>query len=202
MQIPETRHSLVARLSSPGDGEAWTEFLAGYEPFLLAMFRRRGLQEADAQDTAQQVLMTVAARVSEWRPDGRPASFRRWLTTIARNAAVKCLMKNARHSELESRSAPRRKPGAAEESAALHEYRQQALAWSIEQIREEFRPSSWAAFWETAVEGRPVEEVGAELGLSSGAVYMARSRVMARLRAKSKEFDVDDERGDGVGASD
>ena len=193
MQIPETRHSLVARLRNSGDGEAWSQFLADYEPFLLALFRRRGLQEADVLDTAQQVLMTVASRVSDWRPDGRPASFRRWLTTIARNAAVKCLQKNARHSQLEINSAAGRDSAVTAESTALQEYRQQVLIWSMEQIREEFRPSSWSAFWETAVEGRSVEVVCSELGLSSGAVYMARSRVMARLREKSREFDVDDD---------
>ena len=85
------------------------------------------------------------------------------------------------------------KEPAAEESAAVFEYRQQVLLWSMEQIREEFRHSSWSAFWETAVEGRDVADVSAELEISPGAIYMARSRVMSRLREKSKEFDIDDE---------
>jgi len=108
MEVPETRQSLVARLADAGDHAAWTQFAADYEPFLMAMFRRRGMQEADVQDTAQQVLMTVAARVSEWRPDGRPASFRRCYTTIARNECIKQVVKNAQRCELVTRSAATR----------------------------------------------------------------------------------------------
>jgi len=191
MQVPETRLNLVVRLRDPADGEAWTQFLAEYEPFLLNLFRRRGLQEADVRDVAQQVLMSVAGRVSEWQPDGLPASFRRWLTTIARNAAVKFLARKTRRPQVDL-GAVGRVPAAGDQASAELEYRQQALAWALEQIRDEFRPSSWAAFRETAVQARPVEDVCAELGLSAGAVYMARSRVMARLREKSKEFDPDD----------
>lgn len=193
MQVPETRLSLVVRLSDPGDGEAWSEFLADYEPFLLNLFRRRGLQEADVRDVAQQVLISVAGRVTDWRPDGRPASFRRWLTTIARNAAVKCLARQSRRPQVDLGSAVGRVPAAGDQAAAELEYRQQVLAWAMEQIRDEFRPTSWGAFWETAVQSRTVEEVCTELGLSAGAVYMARSRVMARLREKSKEFEPDDD---------
>jgi len=54
--------------------------------------------------------------------------------------------------------------------------------WAAEQVRGHFQDSTWQAFWQTAVENRPPREVADHLGLSVGAVYIAKSRVLARLR--------------------
>jgi RNA polymerase sigma-70 factor (ECF subfamily) len=184
MTLPDTRLSLVVRLTDRRDEQAWTAFLKDYEPFLLNLFRRRGLQDADARDVAQQVLLSVAQRVCTWQPDGQPASFRRWLTTIARHAALRFLTRSGRQPATSVGTDVADIP-----SEALSEYQQEALSWAMEQIREEFRPSTWAAFWETSVQCRAVDDVCREQELTAGAVYMARSRVMARLREKVKEFD-------------
>jgi RNA polymerase sigma-70 factor (ECF subfamily) len=69
------------------------------------------------------------------------------------------------------------------------EYRQQVLAWATEQVRCEFRDSTWQAFVETSINGRAIAEVASELKLSPGSVYVARSRIIARLRAKVEEFE-------------
>lgn len=188
MNLPETRLSLLVRLQERRDEQAWAEFLWHYEPFLLNLFRRRGLQEADAQDVTQQVLISIATKVGDWQPDGQSASFRRWISTIARHAAIRHLTRHARYPQagLES-DVPHNQ--AALEAEAVHDYQREVLAWTIEQIRSEFRETTWRAFWETAVNHRPVPDVAAELQLSAGAIYMARSRIMARLRQKAKEFD-------------
>ena len=60
--------------------------------------------------------------------------------------------------------------------------------WAAEEIRGEFAPATWQAFWLTAVGGRPPKEVASELGLSVGAVYIARSRILARLRQRIEEL--------------
>jgi RNA polymerase sigma-70 factor (ECF subfamily) len=62
-------------------------------------------------------------------------------------------------------------------------------------VKGEFQPATWQAFWGTAVDGRPAAEVGAELGMSPGAVYVAKSRVIARLRDEVRRM-VDDEEGE------
>ncbi|MCA9054066.1 MAG: sigma-70 family RNA polymerase sigma factor [Planctomycetaceae bacterium] len=187
----ETRLSLVARLKDPGDGEAWSRFVTEYEPFLMRLFHGRGLQHADACDVAQQVLLVVAERVADWRPDSRPASFRRWLATVARNAAIRRLQQNARLGGVQSVAGLDQMADEDSSSAVTEHFRRQALAWSFEQIRDEFRANTWASFWETAVQGRPIEAVCTQLGVTPGAVYMARSRIMARLREKVCDFDPD-----------
>jgi len=62
------------------------------------------------------------------------------------------------------------------------EYEKQIFAWAAAKIEPSFQPNTWQAFWQTAVEHRPVSEVAESLQLSAGAIYMARSRVIARLR--------------------
>jgi RNA polymerase sigma-70 factor (ECF subfamily) len=71
-----------------------------------------------------------------------------------------------------------------EESALFdEEYRRQIFRWAADQVRPEFREPTWRAFWLTAVDGRPAREVAETLGQSIGSVYIARSRVIARLRS-------------------
>ena len=67
-------------------------------------------------------------------------------------------------------------------------YRRRLFHWAAEQVRDEFTAKTWQAFWQTAVENRPVAEVAAELSLSVGAVYISRSRVMARLRTSIEKL--------------
>ena len=68
------------------------------------------------------------------------------------------------------------------------EYRREVFRWAARQVRKEFRQDTWNAFWQTAVEGRPVEDVANELGKDAGGVYTARSRVMQRIREKVKQM--------------
>ena len=62
-ELPETRDSLLVRMRDPRDGQAWAEFVQIYEPVVYRLARGQGLQDADARDLTQQVLMAVAARV-------------------------------------------------------------------------------------------------------------------------------------------
>ena len=63
---------------------------------------------------------------------------------------------------------------------------------AAERVKPNVRPATWAAFWATAVDGRAGPEVAAELGMTVGAVHVARSRVLARLRAVVRELTGDD----------
>ncbi|MDP1799040.1 MAG: sigma-70 family RNA polymerase sigma factor [Planctomycetaceae bacterium] len=188
MASPETRWSLVVRLQDERDEAAWHEFIVEYEPFLLTYLHRRGLQEADARDVAQQVMTSICQSVANWKPDGRPGAFRRWMATIARHAAIKFMHRKSRQPDSGGGTAflARMNDVASvdNDTAAQQEYQQAVFAWAVSRVKDEFRESTWTAFWETLVVHRPIDVVAQELGLSTGAVYMARSRVMARLRTQ------------------
>lgn len=198
MSLPETQLQLVLRLADASDQAAWQEFQAGYAPFLEAFFRRRDLQAADAQDLTQQVLLAVARKVGDWTPDGRPESFRRWLLTIARRVALKFWLRQDGKAVA---------PGGtdfvdwlhqlpdkltSDEQTALVEFRAMAFHWALEEVRQEVRASTWMVFERTSLRQEEIADVARELGLSLGAAYMARSRVMSRLREHVRKLDPDD----------
>ena len=184
---PETRLSLLARLRDPTDQEAWREFAAIYQPLVLRLAVQRGLQHADAQEVAQEVLLAVAGAIERWEPDPNRASFRTWLFRIARNLMIN-LLKQKQRLPLAA--------GGTEMVELLHqqpardgdsewfdqEFRRELFRWAAERIRGEFRESTWQAFWRTCVDGEEIAEVANRLKLSVGAMYVARSRVMARLK--------------------
>lgn len=191
---PATRKSLLNRLQGSRDESAWGEFVLIYEPLLMRLMRSRGLQENDARDTTQQVLLRISGAIERYRPDGGEASFRRWLFRIARNVVVTFLSKQSRQPLLieDWRAAEQLEPALAasdELRCFQREYDQQILAWAMEQVRYEFRASTWLAFVRTSIEGRSVTEVARELKMSPGSIYVARSRIVARLRAKVEEFE-------------
>ena len=196
-QSPRTRLSLVTRLKNAADHEAWSEFTAIYEPLILRLLERDGLQESDARDVCQQVLAAVARDIEQWRPDGRDRSFRRWLFRIARNRVIKFLegeRKGQRalggsgvHAAMEQTRDERESISEVFE----REYRQQLLVQAAEAIRAEFRESTWEAFWLSTIEGHAIADVAAQLGVSVGSVYVSRSRIVSRL--KSKVRDITDE---------
>ncbi len=193
-QSPETRASLIVRLRDRADQEAWYEFVEIYQPVVYRLARAKGLQDADAEDLAQQVLTAVAAAIDRWDPDPERGRFRSWLGQIAHNLIVNAL----------TRGAPDRAAGGSGERDMLDQYaaregpasdllrtecRREVFAWAARQVRVEFQAETWLAFWYTAVEGRDVSDVAGLLAKQPGAVYAARSRVMRRLKQKVLEWD-------------
>src|SRR4051794_39713727 len=187
-ETPATRPSLLVRLRDPRDERAWGEFLEIYSPLVYRLARRKGFQDADAADLAQEVFRAVAAAIDRWDPDPSRGSFRGWLFRIARNLMINALAGQARRPRgtgdtdanriLGERAAP------SEEDSAMFEaeYMRGVFGWAVERVRGEFREANWQAFWQTGVEGKDAGEVAEALGMSVGAVYKSKSRVMARLR--------------------
>jgi RNA polymerase sigma-70 factor (ECF subfamily) len=192
VEFPETRQSLIARIKDLADEASWTEFLGIYRPVVYRLARRRGLQDADAEDVTQRVFLAIAGAINGWEPGpGRPP-FRAWLVTITRNAATKALARKrpdlgtGSTSVLELLHA---EPDQEEDRAAfLLESRREALRWAAEQIRPQFSETTWRLFWETAIEGRAINDVAAETGRAPGAIYLARFRVSQRLKQKVLEI--------------
>ena len=187
-EAPETRQSLLLRLRDSQDHQAWTEFLAIYEPLIYRLATRNGFQDADARELTQEVLLAVAGAIDRWNPDPKRGSFRSWLFRIARNLMINFLAKRRSRplaiGDTDFNRLLSEQPAA--ESDESHyfdqEYKRQTFHWAAEQIRPEFHENTWQAFWLTSVDGEAVKEVAAKLNMSVGSVYVSRSRVMARLR--------------------
>jgi RNA polymerase sigma-70 factor (ECF subfamily) len=192
---PSTRPSLLVRLRDPRDERAWAEFLEIYTPLVYRLARRKGLQGADADDLAQEVFRAVAGAIDRWSPDPGRGSFRGWLFRIARNLLINLLARQGRQPRgtgdpevarlLEEQPAP---PGEASTLFEL-EYRRQLFQWAIEQVRGEVQPTTWDAFWRTGVGDEEPGDVAESLAMTVGAVYVAKTRVMARIRRKIEQIE-------------
>jgi len=184
-----TRQSLLARLRNPRDGQAWAEFVAIYTPLISRLARARGLQAADAADLTQEVFRAVAGAIARYDPDPARGSFRSWLFRIARNLMINLLAARRIRPQATGDSDVQElleripAPDGAETAFFEVEYRRRIFLWAADQIHGEFRQSTWQAFWLTAVEEQDARAAAQATGISVGAVYIARSRVMARLRS-------------------
>ena len=195
---PTTRYTLLARLCQPSDELAWQELMDIYEPFVYRLARRRGFQHADAADLCQEVFQATARAIEGWHRRTDRGSFRAWLFQIARNIMINALRHRQRHPAGVGGSGLKRlldqQPADDEESRLLAlEYERHLFQWAAEEVKKEFRSNTWHAFWQTAVEGRRACEVAHDHDMSVGAVYIARSRVMARLREKIQEVEGEQE---------
>jgi len=191
--FPQTSETLIGKVRDPGDEEAWRRFASLYRPVVIRMGLRRGLQEADAEDVAQKVLTAVVKAIASYEGGAGHPPFRFWLGKIATNAILNGLSRGQRHRGAGGNDAvdlleqiP--DPGQAVEKEIRNEAQWEAFRWAAAEIRGEFSPKVWQMFWATMVEGRGIEETAAEFGKQPGSVYMARFRVMKRLREKVGEI--------------
>jgi RNA polymerase sigma-70 factor (ECF subfamily) len=183
-----THPSLLLRIRDRGDRQAWSEFVGVYAPLVYGFARKHGLQSADAADLTQEVLRAVAGAAEQFRYEPERGSFRGWLFTVVRNRLRNFLASQRRHAQAVGGAAGQQQleavPDPAEGAEALwdREYRQRLFDWAAEQVRQDCEERTWQAFWRTAVEGQSGQEAALALGMSTAAVYLAKRRVMDRLR--------------------
>lgn len=196
-EAPATRQSLLLRLRDLQDQNAWTQFVDVYAPLIYAYLRKRGVQDADAADLTQVCLQKVSAHVGSLDYDPASDSFRGWLFTIVRNtlrdfhARPRHLWQGSGDSQIQS-LLNNHADGAADADQWEREYEQNLFSWAADKVRPQVQETTWRAFWQTAVEGKPGQEVAKNLGISLAAVYIAKSRVLFRLRAMIREMQEDE----------
>jgi RNA polymerase sigma-70 factor (ECF subfamily) len=175
---------------------SWTRLVVLYSPLVTAWCRRWGVAPQDANDVVQDVFTAVAKNVTRFRKDRPQDTFRGWLATITRNkvrdyfrgrceepAAAGGTEAWQRISQLCDPLDDESIVDRAGEDAAFSDLLRRAL----ESIRGDFQERTWQAFWRTVVDGQSAAEAGAELQMQPGAVRVAKSRVLWRLRKELGE---------------
>jgi RNA polymerase sigma factor (sigma-70 family) len=195
-ESPATRASLLVRLRDGGDVGAWQEFVRLYAPVIYGFARKRGLQDADAADLMQEVLRSLSSAVHRLEYDPVRGTFRGWLFTVTRNKVYNFLESRSRRVQGsgDSRMQQRLEQHADGDQSAEWEadYQRALAAQAMERVKSEFQAATWEAFIQTAVEGRTPAQVAPRVGLSVGAIYVAKSRVIARLRQEIERMQEDE----------
>ena len=182
-------HGSLLQRARGHDPAAWERMVALYGPLVLGWCRSAGLRDDDAADVFQEVFQAVAVHLHGFHRDRTGDTFRGWLRTIARNKLIDHFRRQSREpagvggSEAQDLLAQVAGAIAPVEVAAADGAETAMLHRALALIRDEFEPRTWQAFWQTAVEGRTAADVAAELCTTPGAVRVAKSRVLHRLRA-------------------
>ena len=190
MGLSETTNvGLILRLTNSQDQHAWAEFVKLYEPLLFNTAQKLGLSNNDAVDAVQEVFVHLGKVVSQWKPTGRPGAFRGWLVRVARNQMLKLIqrttMLKAESASNDANEFALTYPESSHQSTYFNiEFRRTVFLYVVQKIRDSFSEKTWQAFWHTYMDQRSPAEVAAELDLTTGAVYIARSRVMSRLQSE------------------
>ncbi|MCA9007329.1 MAG: sigma-70 family RNA polymerase sigma factor [Planctomycetaceae bacterium] len=191
---PQTRPSLLIRLRNADDADAWDQFVELYAPLLYGFFRSRGLQDADAADVTQDVFHGVSFGVERFHYDPQRGTFRSWLYAIARNKLNDFLAARQRQTEARGDSTAlellHELPAADIDAERWErEYNERVFAWAAECVQRQVDENTWQAFWRAAVLGESGQAVADALQMSVGAVYVAKSRVIKRLKLKVEEIE-------------
>jgi RNA polymerase sigma factor (sigma-70 family) len=192
--LPSTRTTLLARLRcEPTNDRAWGEFVEHYGRHIYRWCRQWKLQDADAEDVTQEILVKLAQKLPGFAYDPS-RSFRGWLKTIAYHAWCDFVDDRRRaqaaggnrqdqkllHS-LEAREDLIQKL----EAAFDHELIETAKA----RVRLRVAPHTWEAFRLVALEGLPVAEVASRVHMQVAMVYVAKSKVTKLLREEIRKLD-------------
>jgi RNA polymerase sigma-70 factor (ECF subfamily) len=172
--------SLLNRLRQPGDEAPWARFVELYLPLLRHWAGRLGLQGADAADLVQDVFTVLVQELPRFTYQP-PKRFRGWLWTVLVNKWRERRRRRALPLAGDGLLADLAVPDGVE-ALCEAEYRQYVVHRVAELIAEEFQPTTWKAFWESVLGDRSAAEVARELGISENAVWIAKSRVLRRLR--------------------
>ncbi len=174
---PETRASLLIRIRDPADSDSWTQFGEVYAPVVFRFLTRRGLQEADAGDVTQNVLLEVAKSIQKFEYQPEQGKFRNWLATLARRQLNRFWSK---------KSVPTLEPeemGINQQSDAewVDAWQSELLRSAMERVQKSVNTTTWKAFEMTWIQNEPSSAVSQKLDMAIDLVYSAKARVLKRI---------------------
>jgi RNA polymerase sigma-70 factor (ECF subfamily) len=187
-----TRVSLLGRLADAADQEAWGEFDRRYRPKVLTWCQQWGLQEDDAEEVLQRVMLRLLEKMRDfvYDPGG---SFRAWLRTLARHALSELDREEARQGRGRGDSAiarllERQEAHADLEARLGEQFDLDALEEARCRVQRRVEPTTWECYVGTAEEGQPGLEVSRRTGLPVDQVYVAKSRVLRLLQEEVRRL--------------
>ena len=186
LEASSTSASLLLALRDPRDGPSWQTFVNVYGRLIYQHARRQGLQDADAADVTQEVLLEVARCIRSFEYDPAKGRFRNWLGLLTQRRVYRRTSVQARRDVAAGGDAPQ--PEMPDDNAVdaswIEDWNDWLLRTALERVQPHFEENTWRAFEESWVKNRPAAEVAGALGVGIDNVYLARSRVLKKLEAE------------------
>ncbi len=189
-----TRLTLLLRLRDRADSVSWREFHDRYGQLLYRYARARGAGHADAEDVVQEVELALFKAMQGFEYDARQGRFRSYLRSAVVHAMGRRASQQARRPTPLDPQTFDQVTGSTDAQADQqweHEWQLHRLRWALRQIAADFTPATLRAFELHVLQGKPVAQTAAELGLSNASVYQARCRVLKSLRERLAQLDPD-----------
>lgn len=189
---PSTSVTLLHRLRGSAGGPEWDTFVDLYSPLLYRFCRRRGLQEADARDVAQNVFLAVRRGMETFEYDPERGRFRGWLGTIAAREIIRHQQRSQKGGQATGGGADLPAPSTPENDAVwIAEFNSHVFHTALETIRPEFSDEIWQVFEAVWIQDRPSREVAQEMNRKPEWVYRAKYNVLQRLKAEVQYLTAD-----------
>ena len=185
--VGPTPVSLLMRLQQRATAADWTRFVDIYGPVIYSWVGRR-MQSQDAADLTQEILIAVLSSIGRWKHDPQRGRFRDWLWGITRNKLLDFWRSEERRARIGAELLSQEIVERLESSDGALErewdqgYLSEVLARALQRLRPQFSPRTWGAFEQVVLQETPPAQAASALGMSLNAVYVAKSRVLARLR--------------------
>ncbi|HRT57979.1 MAG TPA: sigma-70 family RNA polymerase sigma factor [Candidatus Paceibacterota bacterium] len=192
--LAPTRHSLLARLKNWQDQQSWQEFFDTYWRLIYWTALKAGLSPEQAQDIVQETMVVVARNIHKFKPGRENGSFRGWLRNVTR-------WRLADHFQRRHKS-----PGAVPDEAGVDleqipdptgtdlemvwesEWERNLLLVAADRVKARVKAEHYQAFDLCAAKGWPARKVAQYLNMSVPAVYVAKHRIQAQLRAEVRRL--------------
>jgi RNA polymerase sigma-70 factor (ECF subfamily) len=179
------RPSLLFRLRDPRDADAWRIFVETYTPLVYAYCRRRGLQASDVADVTQDVMAQVLRSISDFSYAPERGRFRDWLGAVTRTKLLRFLSRNGRAAkggDAANYELFREVEDPDSDTLWNEGFQARVLEVAMQRSRPDFEETTWRIFERAWIQGQPAPQVARELGVPTESVYVAKSRVLKRLR--------------------
>lgn len=183
----ETRISLLKRVDG-GSEDAWTELVALYQPLVAGWLRRYNLGADDAEDVSQDVMTVLCRQLSSFEHNGRIGAFRSWLRQVTAHRATEFLRRNQRRPASPGGSSFQNMLGQLQDPMSEvsrlfdREHDLHLIAKLLLRVSSEFQDATMNVFRMHVMLGRDATDIAREQGITPHAVYMAKSRILRRLR--------------------
>jgi RNA polymerase sigma-70 factor, ECF subfamily len=188
--MDETRQSLLLRAQT-GEENAWKDLTDLYRPLILGWLNRQGVPSRDLEDLSQDILLTVVKHLPTFQHSGNRGAFRSWLRTIVCSRTADYWRAVDPGNQADGGSGATvalqqvEDPDSDLNRQWDEEHDRYVLNCLLDLVEEEFEPITLKAFRRLALDGASGAEAAEELGMSVAAVYVAKSRVLQRIRREA-----------------